>query len=68
MRRGAAGDANAVAVRFASWTAEAEAELTDAFSSRSWDQGQCKCGKFHRETGFFFPPNGLEERVVRRAK
>ena len=63
-----ASAANTVAARFASWTEEAGAELTDAFSSRSWDQGQCVCGKYHRETGFYFPPNGLEERVVRRAK
>lgn len=40
----------------------------DAFSARSWNHGKCVCGRRHRETGFFFPPNGLEDTVVRRAK
>ena len=40
----------------------------DAFSARSWNHGTCVCGRRHRETGFFFPPNGLEDTVVRRAK
>ena len=63
-----AASCNAVVERFAAWTTESGAELVDAFTSRSWDHGMCVCGRRHRETGFFFPPNGLEERVVRRAK
>ena len=63
-----AAAANTLAVRYAAWTEDPGAELVDAFTSRSWDQGKCPCGRYHRETGFFFPPNGLEERVVRRAK
>jgi hypothetical protein len=63
-----ASASNAMARRYASWTEDPAAELVDAFTSRSWDQGLCPCGHYHRETGFYFPPNGLEERVVRRAK
>jgi hypothetical protein len=48
--------------------AMAAAELVDAFVARSWDQWLCPCGHYHRETGSYFPPNGLEERVVRLAK
>jgi hypothetical protein len=59
---------NALVPRFAAWTAEAGAEIVDAFSARSWNHGKCVCGLRHRETGFFFPPNGLEDTVVRRAK
>jgi hypothetical protein len=59
---------NALVPRFAAWTAEAGAEIVDAFSARSWNHGKCVCGIRHRETGFFFPPNGLEDTVVRRAK
>jgi hypothetical protein len=39
-----------------------------AFSARSWNHGRYVCGLLHRETGFFFPPNGLEDTVVRRTK
>jgi hypothetical protein len=63
-----ASAANAVVERYASWTVDPGAELIDAFSSRSWNHGTCVCGQCHRETGFFFPPGGLEDRVVRRAK
>jgi len=63
-----ASAANALVERFASWTGDIGAELVDAFSSRSWNHGTCVCGRCHRETGFFFPPGGLEDRIVRRAK
>ena len=63
-----ASAANAMAERYAAWTEDQGAELIDAFSSRSWDQGRCVCGRYHREVGFYFPPNGLEDKVVRRAR
>ena len=63
-----AAASNKLVPRYAAWTQEAGAELVDAFSARSWDHGMCVCGKLHRETGFYFPPAGLEDRVVRRAK
>jgi hypothetical protein len=59
---------NALVERFSAWTAELGAELVDAFSSRSWNHGTCVCGRRHRETGFYFGPQGLEDRIVRRAK
>jgi hypothetical protein len=52
-----------------SWTAEQENEREDAFSARSWDVSLCPaCGKEHREIGFYFPPNNLEDKVVRQAR
>jgi hypothetical protein len=59
---------NHLVERYAAWTLDPRAELVDAFSSRSWNHGLCNCGKYHRENGFFFPPGGLEDRIVRRAK
>ena len=59
---------NTIVERFAAWTEDPGAELIDAFSSRSWNHGMCVCRRRHRETGFFFPPNGLEDTVIRRAK
>ncbi len=57
----AAASANALAVHYAAWTEDPCAELVDVFTSRSWDQGMwpsmCPCGRYHRETGFFFPPS-----------
>ena len=35
---------------------------------RNWDVGRCTCGAEHQEWGFYFPPAGLEDRVVRRAQ
>ena len=63
-----AAASNRIVNRYAAWTQEACAELVDAFSARTWNDGVCVCGKSHREVGFFFPPAGLEDRVVRRAK
>jgi hypothetical protein len=64
-----ASSCNAVVPRFMSWTAEQDNEREDAFSARSWDVSLCpQCGKEHREIGFYFPPNNLEDTVVRRAR
>ena len=55
--------------RFASWAREPYSEAADAFSMRSWESSVCPtCGCRHKETGFFFPPAGLEDRVVERAR
>ena len=59
---------NALCRRFAAWTDEPQAEAVDAFTIRNWNIGECVCGKEHREWGFYFPPQGLEDRVVRRAQ
>ena len=59
---------NAMASRYVSWTDEPNSEAVDAFAMRSWAQTRCKCGEYHRETLFIFPPRGLERAVVRRAK
>jgi hypothetical protein len=59
---------NALCRRYAAWTDEPQAEAVDAFSMRSWDVGRCLCGAEHREWGFYFPPAGLEDRVIRRAQ
>ena len=59
---------NSLCKRFAAWTDEPQAEIVDAFTARNWDVGVCVCGKEHREWGFYFPPSGLEDRVVRRAQ
>ena len=64
-----ASSSNALVQRFMSWTAEQDNEREDAFSARSWDVSLCpQCGKEHREIGFYFPPNNLEDKVVRRAR
>jgi hypothetical protein len=64
-----ASSCNAVVPRFMSWTAEQTNEREDAFSARSWDVSLCpQCGQEHREIGFYFPPNNLEDDVVRRAR
>ena len=59
---------NALCKRYAAWTDEPQAEAIDAFTIRNWNVGQCVCGREHREWGYYFPPSGLEERVVRRAQ
>jgi hypothetical protein len=59
---------NALCRRFAAWTDEPQAEAVDAFTMRSWNVGRCACGAERREWGFYFPPAGLEDRVVRRAQ
>jgi hypothetical protein len=64
-----ASSCNALVPRFMSWTAEQDNEREDAFSARSWDVSLCpQCNKEHREIGFYFPPNNLEDKVVRRAR
>jgi len=64
-----ASGCNALTPRYASWTQEPGSEAVDAFSMRSWESSMCPtCGCRHMETGFFFPPSGLEERVVSRAR
>ena len=64
-----ASSCNALVPRFMSWTAEQTNEREDAFSARSWDVSLCpQCDKEHREIGFYFPPNNLEDKVVRRAR
>lgn len=43
--------------------------LVDAFATRSGNVSLCPwCQRSHRETGFFFAPYGLEDKVVRRAR
>jgi hypothetical protein len=60
---------NARLERFCSWTPEQGCEQVDAFAARSWDTSQCPgCGQWHRECGFYYPPNGLADTVVRRAR
>ena len=63
-----AANCNKLVDRFASWTDEPDSEVVDAFTIRSWNQSACKCGCFHRETVFVFPPIGLERTIVRRAR
>ena len=64
-----ASTGNAITPRFASWTQEPASEAVDAFSMRSWESSVCpSCQRRHKETGFFFPPSGLESRVVMRAR
>jgi hypothetical protein len=63
-----AANCNKLVERFASWTDEPDSVVVDAFTIRSWNQSQCTCGRFHRETVFVFPPIGLERTVVRRAR
>ena len=64
-----ASSCNALVPRFMSWTAEQNNEREDAFSARSWDVSLCPhCKLEHREIGFYFPPNNLEDKVVRRAR
>ena len=60
---------NHVTDRYMSWTNDPECEQVDAFAARSWNLSRCPgCMGMHRETGFFFPPSGLEDKVVRRAR
>ena len=64
-----ASSCNALVPRFMSWSAEEANEREDAFSARSWDVSLCpQCEKEHREIGFYFPPNNLEDKIVRRAR
>ncbi len=63
-----AADSNKFTERYASWTAEPNSEVVDAFSLPSWDQSMCPCGKTHRETAFIFPPKKLERAVFKRAR
>jgi len=64
-----ASTCNALVERFASWTKEPRSEAVDAFSLRSWESSLCpSCGARHKEIGFYFPPPGLEDRVVSRAR
>ena len=63
-----AAQCNHIVPRFAAWTPEVGAEVVDAFSARNWNCTLCPhCGAVHRECGFYFPPPGLEHRVVTRA-
>ena len=51
------------------WSNDPACELVDAFAARSWNSSQYPhCEWCHRGVGFFLPPNGLQDRVVRRAK
>ena len=64
-----ASTCNAVVERFNSWSLEPLNEHTDAFSMRSWESTVCPyCGQRHKEHGFYYPPPGLEDRVVTRAR
>ena len=60
---------NRLTERYMSWSNDPACELVDAFAARSWNSSHCPhCDRCHREVGFFFPPNGLQDRVVRRAR
>ena len=60
---------NRLTERYMSWSEDPNCELVDAFAARSWNSSPCPhCDQSHRETGFFFPPNGLQDRIVRRAR
>ena len=60
---------NRLTERYMSWSEDPNCELVDAFAARSWNSSPCPhCDRSHRETGFFFPPNGLQDRIVRRAR
>ena len=60
---------NHVTERYMSWTADPTCVLVDAFTARSWNVSlRPWCQRSHRETGFFFAPYGLEDKVVRRAR
>ncbi len=64
-----ASSCNRLVERFASWTKEPQSEAVDAFSMRSWESSTCPaCGQRHKELGFIFPPPGLEDRAVSRAR
>ena len=60
---------NHLTERYMSWTEDPDCEQTDAFAARSWNVSYCPfCKCIHQETGFFFTPAGLEDKVVRRAR
>ena len=64
-----ASSCNALVPRFNSWSLEPENEHTDSFTMRTWESSMCPgCGERHKEYGFYFPPPGLEDRVVTRAR
>ena len=64
-----AGASNKLVTRYAAWTQEAGAELTDAFSTRGWGHGVGWHELCVREISQRnFPPAGLEDHVVRWAK
>ena len=64
-----ASSCNSLVPRFASWSKEPGTEAVDAFSMRSWESSLClACGQRHKELSFYFPPAGLEDRVVTRAR
>ena len=64
---------NHVTERYMSWPADScvliACVLVDAFAARSWNVSLCPwCQPSHRETGVFFAPYGLEDKVVQRAR
>ena len=64
-----AAASNRLVDRYMSWTEEPESEVIDCFSARSWNYSLCPhCNQQHRETGFYFAPNNLEDGVIRRAR
>ena len=64
-----ASNSNVLVPRFMNWTAEQDKEREDASSAKPWDVTMClQCKQEHREIGFYFPPNNLEDKVVLRAR
>jgi hypothetical protein len=64
-----ASSCNALVPRFNSWSLEPENETTDSFTMRTWESSLCPgCGERHKEHGFYFPPSGMEDRIVTRAR
>ena len=66
-----ASTCNALAERFAFLIAEPSLRgaAVDAFGLRSWESSlRPESGARHTQVGFYFPPPGLEDRVVSRAR
>jgi hypothetical protein len=42
--------------------------VVDAFTIPSWNQSVCQCCLSHRETCFIFPPVGVEQATMKKAR
>ncbi len=63
-----ATESNRRARRYWSRYGEPGSEAVDALSVRDWGKSRCpRCGHWHREVVYAFPPSGLIRHVVRKA-
>jgi len=52
-----------------SWSTDPDCKLVDVLAARPWNSSRCPhCERSHRETSFYSPPSGLQDRVVWRAR